>query len=224
MIERRRPIPACIKNAGDDAIGVGAAVVLGHRPGDKLVGKVEPPKLKKLAGALCQNLLRERTLRSGSLKLGRSFDTVAADRSPRRQCRIFDATAVVHPHDTPRFRAIAYARPEDRCTASKARFVVEVQCLPTAQLLPIHLRRKHRPVPFQRQLMNKLRQYAAIVKRRLRGALKKSRGTGLCRLLIIRVDFAVSGPSPVSGQCWKSGRPLGTASTNPCVPIGNSKS
>jgi hypothetical protein len=55
----------------------------------------------------------------------------------------------------------------------------EVRCLPTAQLLPIifnkDLERRHRRVPFQGQLMTRLRQQARVVKRRLHGALKKSR-------------------------------------------------
>jgi hypothetical protein len=58
MRERTRPVSTRIENAGDDAMGVGAAVVLGHGPSDKLIGKIEPPKLEKLAGALCQNPLR----------------------------------------------------------------------------------------------------------------------------------------------------------------------
>ena len=58
----------------------------------------------------------------------------------------------------------------------------EVRCLPTAQLLPSifnkDLERRHRRVPFQGQLMISVRQQARVVKRRLHGALKKSRGTG----------------------------------------------
>jgi hypothetical protein len=60
--------------------------------------------------------------------------TVATDRGAAGGAENI-CDAVVHVHDTP--WAIAYARPEDRWTDQKARFVVEVQCLPTAQLLPL---------------------------------------------------------------------------------------